>query len=246
MCSLFAVSVAAVVLIIVKDGAPESKGAPSAESNSPNSPAPKKAGPEFTGMFNGTNPVPTSSEMGGNPTGSVNPERDIIGDAGVTRTVVRIRQTVGKQHEVDLPERDSKPVWVPTSRVDTYQQSSRLIVDVKARTAKYETPNGVSWVGDVAVGKPSAQTPLGSTWVTEKVLMPDPEGPYGLWAWGLGMWSESLTEFGDGNAQVAVHGTNRPESLGQDASSGCIRISNSDLTLLEMSGFGIGSIVETR
>lgn len=106
------------------------------------------------------------------------------------------------------------------------------------------TAEGVVWAAPVTVGKPSAPTPLGATWVAERVDMPTYDGPYGLWAWGLAMWSDTLTEFGDGDAQLAVHGTNRPEQIGSDVSSGCVRVNNIELPRLEVVGFGVGSIVE--
>ena len=39
--------------------------------------------------------------------------------------------------------------------------------------------------------------------------------------------------FGGGIGQIALHGTNRPELIGQAVSNGCIRMTNEDITQVE-------------
>ena len=54
----------------------------------------------------------------------------------------------------------------------------------------------------------------------------DPNGPYGPYAFGLSGLSEQLTSFNGGNGRLGLHGTNEPDSIGQDVSNGCIRVAN--------------------
>jgi lipoprotein-anchoring transpeptidase ErfK/SrfK len=41
-----------------------------------------------------------------------------------------------------------------------------------------------------------------------------------------------LNEFGGGDGQIGIHGTNDPSSVGKDVSHGCIRMRNSAITTL--------------
>lgn len=76
-------------------------------------------------------------------------------------------------------------------------------------------------------GAPSTPTPLGRYYITDPVdLRSAPGGSYGAYALGLSGYSEVLFEFNGGPGQIAVHGTNNPELMGQDVSNGCIRVPN--------------------
>lgn len=67
----------------------------------------------------------------------------------------------------------------------------------------------------IATGKPDTPTPTGTFTVINKQL--DPGGPYGTRWLGL-----SKKGYG-------IHGTNAPDSIGTNASNGCIRMFNSDI-----------------
>ena len=59
-----------------------------------------------------------------------------------------------------------------------------------------------------------------------------PEGAYGPFAFGLALHSDTLSEFGTGDGQVGIHGTNAPGTVGGDVSHGCIRVANAVVTRL--------------
>jgi lipoprotein-anchoring transpeptidase ErfK/SrfK len=80
----------------------------------------------------------------------------------------------------------------------------------------------------VAVGAPGTPTPSGIFYVTDPV--PGGGGSYGPWALGLSGYSEALESFGGGPPQIALHGTNHPELIGQDVSNGCVRVPNDMIT----------------
>ena len=61
---------------------------------------------------------------------------------------------------------------------------------------------------------------------------PNPNTVYGRFAYGLLGYSEVLTEFEGGPGQLGIHGTNEPQTIGQQVSAGCIRLRNEDIELL--------------
>lgn len=76
-------------------------------------------------------------------------------------------------------------------------------------------------------GTTRTPTPVGTYYITDPVdLRNQPNGAYGAYALGLSAHSEVLFEFNGGPGQVAIHGTNEPQLMGQDASNGCIRVTN--------------------
>jgi lipoprotein-anchoring transpeptidase ErfK/SrfK len=83
-----------------------------------------------------------------------------------------------------------------------------------------------------AVARENAPTPGGLYYTTELLQPPDPDGPYGTYAYGLSGFSEVFTSFAGGPGQLGIHGTDEPESIGTDASSGCVRLVNADIELL--------------
>ena len=52
---------------------------------------------------------------------------------------------------------------------------------------------------------------------------------YGLYQMRLSAFSEVLTTFNGGDGRVGVHGTGRPDLLGQAVTAGCIRLGDEDM-----------------
>ncbi len=75
-------------------------------------------------------------------------------------------------------------------------------------------------------------TPTGLYYIVELLRQPNPEGPYGPYAFGLSAHSNVLYSFGGGPGQIGIHGTDVASSIGRSASHGCIRISNAAITRL--------------
>src|SRR6202035_1925160 len=84
----------------------------------------------------------------------------------------------------------------------------------------------------VGVGKQNTPTPGGGYYLTQLFAPPDPNGAYGPYAYSLSGYSNVLTTFQGGDAIIGLHGTNRPDLLGHDVSSGCIRMNNVAITAL--------------
>jgi len=108
-------------------------------------------------------------------------------------------------------------------RIDVFR-SRHLLRLFKDGTLVEEIP--------VGIGKENTPTP-GGVFYLKELIIPANEGDfYGPYAYGLSGFSNVLTKFGGGEGVIGLHGTNDPASVGGDASSGCIRLRNSDITRL--------------
>lgn len=97
---------------------------------------------------------------------------------------------------------------------------------------------------DIGVGTQDTPTPGGDYYVKELLAPPDPTGVYGPYAYGLSGFSNVLTDFAGGDGVIGIHGTDRPDLVGTDVSSGCIRLSNDVITaLVEEIGLPLGTPV---
>jgi len=149
----------------------------------------------------------------------------IVGDASSEST-----PKVPGWYEVALPTRPNGSTgWVPVASVEVTKTPFRLFVDLDARTLRVEKDGAGVYATEVAVGTEENPTPTNGTFVTELIRNVDPDGAYGPYAFGLGLHSDTLTEFNGGPGQVGIHGTNQPQLIGDAVSHGCIRVTNADI-----------------
>jgi len=135
--------------------------------------------------------------------------------------------------EVALPDRPNGSTgWVDANAVTVVSIDVLVRVDLAARTLVAITNGQPVIETPVAVGSAANPTPTGSFYVTDLVATEQPSGPYGPFAVGLSAHSDTLTQFGGGDGQIAIHGTNQPTSIGTAASHGCIRVPNDVVTRL--------------
>ena len=80
----------------------------------------------------------------------------------------------------------------------------------------------------IGVGKDETPSPLGEYYVVEKIIPDNPEGDYGAMAMGTTAFSETIKNW-PGRAQVGIHGTNAPDTIGKDTTHGCVRLLNDDI-----------------
>ena len=129
--------------------------------------------------------------------------------------------------QVLLPGRPNGATgWVQSDQVELRRVLQEVRVDLAARTLQVLVDDAVILTTPVSVGEPGTPTPPGRFSLTDKLDTGDVDGPYGPFALGLSARSDSLTEFAGGDAQVGIHGTNDPSSIGRAASHGCIRVPN--------------------
>lgn len=121
--------------------------------------------------------------------------------------------------------------WVKRSQVVVRTVPNRIVVRLaERRLVVYEGTEEVL-SEPVAVGSSRTPTPTGRFFVDGWVLL-DGTGPYGIGQLSVAGFSEVLHSFGGGVGQIAIHGTNSPELLGQPVSNGCVRMENDALLRL--------------
>jgi lipoprotein-anchoring transpeptidase ErfK/SrfK len=117
--------------------------------------------------------------------------------------------------------------WVRADDVTVTSTTNAVHVYLDEMLLEYTEDGVVTVSTTVAVGAPDTPTPLGTFYVTDPLdLTTNPTGSYGAYAIGLSGFSAVLAEFAGGPPQIAIHGTNRPELLGQAVSNGCVRLPN--------------------
>lgn len=137
----------------------------------------------------------------------------------------------GSWVRVQLPARPNESSgWVKSSDVTIKSTSQRIVVDVSARSVCLFDGADVKVATTAAVGKGATPTPYGTYFIQVVLDTQNPGGAYGPWALGLSAFSNVLYQFGSGDGQIAIHGTNQPNLLGQAVSNGCIRVRNSVIT----------------
>lgn len=115
--------------------------------------------------------------------------------------------------------------FVPAQDVDVATVRTRIVVDLSARRVTLFR-NGKRVLHAVAaIGSAATPTPTGRYYVNQRLIPIDTSGPYGPAAVGISAFSEVLTGWTQGGP-IALHGTNRPETVGRAVSNGCLRLEN--------------------
>ncbi|MBA2725036.1 MAG: L,D-transpeptidase, partial [Actinobacteria bacterium] len=83
----------------------------------------------------------------------------------------------------------------------------------------------------IGLGTGETPTPVGRFYLASLLQPPDPTSVYGVYAYGLSGYSETLLDW-KGGGVIGLHGTNDPESIGSEVSHGCIRMLNEDIEKL--------------
>jgi lipoprotein-anchoring transpeptidase ErfK/SrfK len=146
-----------------------------------------------------------------------------------------------KQHgppgwlQVQISRRPNESVaWIHESDVSVRGVDNRIVIEREARqlTVYRGTSSDVLFQAPVATGAPATPTPLGNFFVDVVVKVNRPTGAYGPYQLSVAGFSDVLQSFGGGPGQIAIHGTNHPELIGQFVSNGCVRMNNDDVTTL--------------
>jgi lipoprotein-anchoring transpeptidase ErfK/SrfK len=122
--------------------------------------------------------------------------------------------------------------WVRASDVTVAQHDYRIAVSAGKHTLTLYQAGKVALQVPVGLGTGSTPTPGGVFYTKELLRPPNPNGAYGPYAYGLSGYSTVLENFGGGDGELGIHGTNDPASVGKNVSHGCIRMSNANITKL--------------
>jgi lipoprotein-anchoring transpeptidase ErfK/SrfK len=144
---------------------------------------------------------------------------------GTIRVVLVLKQK-GQWLKVRLPDRPNGSVgWIRESDVELRSVTDAVDIDLEARTLRWTRDGELVLETPIAVGASDTPTPRGRFYVTDLLDTPD-GGSYGPFAAGVAAHSDELSEFGNGDGQIGVHGTSDPTSIGQAVSHGCVRVPN--------------------
>jgi hypothetical protein len=150
------------------------------------------------------------------------------------------------RYKVLLPTRPNGSVgWIDAARVELTRHNYAIHVSLDDFLLTLNERGEPIFQTTVGVARKNAPTPLGRYYTTELIKPIFSNSIYGLYAYGLSGYSDTFTQFAGGDAQLGIHGTNDPASLGTNVSSGCIRLHNDDISLLvEDIGLPLGVPVE--
>ncbi|MFS0852043.1 L,D-transpeptidase [Microbacterium sp. 179-I 3D4 NHS] len=170
--------------------------------------------------------VAVSAEPGGAPAQSLpNPQT-----SGAPLVFLVVAQQ-GDWVQVQLAQRPNGSTgWIPASSVELSETPYALVVTTSTNTLDLYDSGSLVASYPVATGTGGTPTPRGQFALTE-LLAPTNSG-YGPYAYGMTAFSEALNSFGGGPGQIGLHGTDDASSIGTDASHGCVRMRNEDITAL--------------
>jgi hypothetical protein len=166
---------------------------------------------------------------------------------GISGTLVLlVRTIVGTSWlEVELPVKPNGSVgYIRRADVGLTRNTYAIDLELGARLLTVRKLDAVLFQTQVAVGKPATPTPSGRFYITELLRSPNPAGDYGPYIYALSGYSPTLEQFNGKDAIIGIHGTDEPASIGTDASHGCVRLRNEDVTrLVEEIGLPLGTPV---
>ncbi len=135
-------------------------------------------------------------------------------------------------YRVKLPRKPNGVMgWVRAEDVTVLPVRTRILVDLSDRRVTLYRSGRKVLTARAAIGSSATPTPTGSYYVNQRLVPTDPTGPFGPGAIGISAFSEVLTGWTQGGP-IAIHGTNRPDLIGQAVSNGCIRVRNDVLRRL--------------
>jgi hypothetical protein len=125
--------------------------------------------------------------------------------------------------------------WIPNDPDAVDLSRTRVSLRVSLSETEIDLRRGGTTVREIpiAVGRAGTETPPGRFQVTDKLPASRfPAGPYGCCIIPLSARQPNLPAGWAGGDRIAIHGTTQPETIGQAASNGCLRASDTDLQVL--------------
>lgn len=192
--------------------------------------APAPTGPDSGWIATLDQALPYSATRGGPAEGTL-PALDPFGAKNVVAVIGRPGSDGWAQ--VELPVRPNGTVgWIQTATTTLAWTTYRVVVSLAARTITVTEGTTTLLTAPVAIGASRTPTPAGQTYVWELIRPDNPAGAYGPYILGLGMFSDAISVFNGGDAQIAIHGNDDASSIGQPVSHGCVRVANDLVTRL--------------
>jgi lipoprotein-anchoring transpeptidase ErfK/SrfK len=145
-----------------------------------------------------------------------------------TQEILAFSTTLGSDgkpwYRISVPMRpNGMKGWIPASSVSLSPTVSQIVINRSARTIDIYWKGKHALHAVVAIGAPGMETPVGHYYVAAR-FVPYKDPFLGVFAVETSAYSK-LTEW-PGGGVVGIHGTSKPELLGQAVSHGCVRVSN--------------------
>lgn len=122
----------------------------------------------------------------------------------------------------ELPNR--RVGWISArAAFSPHRTRYRIDVSLRRREVVVRRDGRVVSRYPVAIGGPSTPTPRGRFAVTDKLLTGTASSPYGCCILALSGHQTRTPQGWGGGDRIAIHATNLPETIGTDASLGCLR-----------------------
>jgi lipoprotein-anchoring transpeptidase ErfK/SrfK len=135
--------------------------------------------------------------------------------------------------------------WIDADAVTLSSVSFRIEVSLGAH--RFTVYNGTNQVLDAPAAIGTTDRPkVGKAYYLRELLQPpDPDGPYGAYVYGLSGYATDLSRFDEGTGVVGIHGTDDPDSIGEDVEEGSIALAADVLVrLVDDLGLPLGTPVE--
>jgi hypothetical protein len=122
--------------------------------------------------------------------------------------------------------------WIRAGAARLGATDISIKVDRSARRLTLRRGDKVLRRFPIAVGRPGNETPLGRFAVTDLLRTGRSDSPYGCCAVALTGHQTKLVPGWPGGDRLAIHGTPNPETVGTQASLGCMRAYTKDIKAL--------------
>jgi lipoprotein-anchoring transpeptidase ErfK/SrfK len=183
--------------------------------------------------------------------GAATPARQVV--AGVDTSVdtipvvffVKAREHDAERVEVYLPvEPTGSTGWVDTDDVTLTSMPYRIEVGLSEHRLRVYRDDEVVLDEPVGIGTTDGLAGGEVFYLKELLAPPEPDGPYGAFAYGLSGFPNVLAGFEDGEV-TGIHGTDQPDEVGADLSTGCIALRNDAIERMANDiGLPLGTPVE--
>jgi lipoprotein-anchoring transpeptidase ErfK/SrfK len=140
---------------------------------------------------------------------------------------------------------NSRAGWIPADAARLLYQPYSLQVDLSDLRLVVRRHGRVVRRVRIAIGRPGHETPTGRFAITDTLRVSGAGGPYGCCALALTGRQPNVPQGWTGGDRIAIHGTNKEDSLGTPASSGCMRASDRDMRWM-MKRIPVGAQVRIR
>jgi hypothetical protein len=147
-------------------------------------------------------------------------------------SIVRERGPWIAVRTAELP--NGRLAWVDSRRGLVYRRTAYEVeVDLSRNVLEVHGKAGVVFRTAVGIGASSSPTPAGRYAITDKIRGRRYGSAFGCCILALSGNQTRLPSGWIGGTRLAIHGTNRPETIGAPASAGCLHAADASLRRLE-------------